>query len=62
LTARGKALSTLIGFLLKAKEKGVENTLKGFLITERGIVIFDPALLDLEVAIAKNVIYFPRNE
>jgi hypothetical protein len=24
--------------------------------------IFDPALLDLEVAIAKNVIYFPRNE
>jgi hypothetical protein len=22
----------------------------------------DPALLDLEVAIAKNVIYFPRNE
>ncbi len=25
-------------------------------------IIFDPALLDLEVAIAKNVIYFPRNE
>ncbi len=24
--------------------------------------IFDPALLDLEVAIAKNVVYFPRNE
>jgi hypothetical protein len=24
--------------------------------------IFDPALLELEVAIAKNVIYFHRNE
>jgi hypothetical protein len=24
--------------------------------------IFDPALLDLEVAIAKNVVYFHRNE
>ncbi len=24
--------------------------------------IFDPALLDLEVAIAKKVVYFPRNE
>ncbi len=26
-------------FLLKAKERGVENTLKGFLMTARGIVI-----------------------
>jgi hypothetical protein len=24
--------------------------------------IFDPALLELEVAIAKNVVYFHRNE
>ncbi len=26
------------------------------------MLIFDPALLDLEVAIAKNVVYFHRND
>ncbi len=31
-------------------------------VSVSGLYIFDPALLDLEVAIAKNVIYFPRNE
>ncbi len=33
-----------------------EYSLHGYLC------IFDPALLDLEVAIAKNVVYFHRNE
>jgi hypothetical protein len=30
LKARGIVSSTLIEFLMKAKERGVENTLKGF--------------------------------
>jgi hypothetical protein len=39
MTAKGIVISTLMESLLKAKEKGVGNTLKGFLMTGRGIVI-----------------------
>ncbi len=35
---------------------------KVMFVTALKSTIFDPALLDLEVAIAKNVIYLPRNE
>jgi len=35
----------------------------GAIFTEdQKVRIFDPALLDLEVAIAKNVVHFHRNE
>jgi hypothetical protein len=40
---------------LKEREEEVGDNL-----TAEKNAIFDPALLDLEVAIAKNVIYFPR--
>jgi hypothetical protein len=41
---------------------GVGFTIRTVLKLSILIVIFDPALLDLEVAIAKNVVYFHRNE